>query len=155
VAAMARIAVLLIAIGREPCAADTAAYCRARLKLKETVIEHLVLQVATKAEAALPAAWLWKNRHVKLVAGGPATLVAGYRQGQDGRAMCVPFHLCFQSGWNPHGANVLLLRNPTAKSGRAIRFWTHCDYFFVVIIKSHRECCRRCSVRKTASRFPY
>ena len=81
VAAVARIAVLLIAIGREPCAADTAAYCRARfsychtrLKLKETVIEHLVLQVATKAEAALPAAWLWKNRHVKLVDGTTMSL---------------------------------------------------------------------------------
>ena len=69
VAAVARIAVLLIALQREPCAADTAAYCRARLKLKETVIEHLMLQVATKAEAALPAAWLWKKRHVKLVDG--------------------------------------------------------------------------------------
>ena len=69
VAAVARIAVLLVALGREPCAADTAAYCRARLKLKETVIDQLVRQVATNAEAALPAAWLWKNRHVKLVDG--------------------------------------------------------------------------------------
>lgn len=69
VAAVARIAVLLIALGKEACAADTAAFCRARLKLKETVIEQLVLQVATKAEAELPAAWLWKNRHVKLVDG--------------------------------------------------------------------------------------
>lgn len=69
VAAVARIAVLLIALEREPCAADTAAYCRARLKLKETVIEQLVLQVATKAEAALPEPWLWKKRHVKLVDG--------------------------------------------------------------------------------------
>ena len=33
------------------------------------VIEQLMLQVATKSETALPATWLWKKRHVKIVDG--------------------------------------------------------------------------------------
>jgi len=74
IAAVARIAVLLVALKKTPCCGDTSAYCRARLKLSETVIEQLMLQVATTAEAALPSKWLWKNRHIKMVDGTTSSM---------------------------------------------------------------------------------
>ena len=38
-AAVARVAVLLLTLGRKPCSSDTAAYCRARAKLPEVKAE--------------------------------------------------------------------------------------------------------------------
>jgi DDE family transposase len=68
VAAVSRVVVLLVALGKE-LSDNTGAYCRARAKLPETVIRRLALQVADDCERALPDAWLWHGRQVHLVDG--------------------------------------------------------------------------------------
>ncbi|RPH74217.1 MAG: IS4 family transposase [Hyphomicrobiales bacterium] len=68
-AAVSRILVLLVVLGREPCAKNTGAYCRARAKLPEKVIERLAVDVARGCEAQVPRGWLWHQRHVKMVDG--------------------------------------------------------------------------------------
>jgi hypothetical protein len=68
-AAVSRVIVLLIALGREPCARNSGAYCKARAKLPEVVIERLATQLADGCEEKIPKAWLWKGRHVKLADG--------------------------------------------------------------------------------------
>ncbi len=73
-AAVSRIAVLLVMLGREPCAGDTGAYCRARAKLPEPVIRRLTVQAAQKLEDQVPADWLWNGRHVKLADGTTLTM---------------------------------------------------------------------------------
>lgn len=68
-AAVSRVIVLLVALGREPCAKNNGAYCKARAKLPEVVIERLAMRVADGCEKQIPRRWLWKGRHVKLVDG--------------------------------------------------------------------------------------
>jgi hypothetical protein len=68
-AAVARVIVLCVALGREPCSDDTGAYCRARARLPLALIQHATYHVADAAEAQVPQAWLWKNRHVHLLDG--------------------------------------------------------------------------------------
>jgi putative transposase len=68
-AAVARVVVLLVALGREPCSGNTGAYCRARAKIPVVVLRRLTLQVADTCEQQVPQHWLWKNRHVHLVDG--------------------------------------------------------------------------------------
>lgn len=43
-AAVARVLVLRLALGLPPCAAGTGAYCKARVKLPETLLRRLTLQ---------------------------------------------------------------------------------------------------------------
>ena len=50
VAAVARVVVLLVALGRKPCSGNTGAYCRARAKLPEPVIRRLTLRMAQGCE---------------------------------------------------------------------------------------------------------
>jgi putative transposase len=68
-AAVARVVVLLVSLGRGPCSDNTGAYCRARAKLPVVVIRRLAWQVADACEDQVPQHWLWKKRHVKLVDG--------------------------------------------------------------------------------------
>jgi len=68
-AAVTRVAVLLLALGRKPCSTDTAAYCRARAKLPEAVLQRLVLRVGRGLEWQVPVDWLWHGRHVKIADG--------------------------------------------------------------------------------------
>ena len=72
-AAVARVVVLLVALGRGPCSDNTGAYCRARAKIPVAVVRRLTLQVADACEQQVPAHWLWKNRHVHLVDGTTAS----------------------------------------------------------------------------------
>jgi hypothetical protein len=74
VAAVARVMVLLTALGREPPSGNTGAYCRARAKLPEPVIRRLTLRMAQGCEEAVPSSWLWHGRHVKLVDGTTASM---------------------------------------------------------------------------------
>ena len=69
VAAVARVAVLLVALERGPCSTNTGAYCRARCKLSEKVIRQLAVEVGEGCEARLNASSLWHGRHVYLVDG--------------------------------------------------------------------------------------
>jgi putative transposase len=73
-AAVARVGVLLIALGQEPCSDNTGAYCRARSKLPVPILARLTTDVANGCERQLPAQWLWKGRHVKLVDGAVVTM---------------------------------------------------------------------------------
>ena len=68
-AAVSRVVVLWIALGKEPCSDNTGAYCRARAKLPVAVIKRLALAVSHGCEQQLPKNWLWKRRHVHLVDG--------------------------------------------------------------------------------------
>lgn len=73
-AAVARVSVLCVMLGRQPPSPDTGAYCRARAKLPERVLYRLVYTVADELESRVPADWLWQGRHVKI--GDGTTLLA-------------------------------------------------------------------------------
>ena len=69
VAAVARVAVLLVALERGPCSGNTGAYCRARGKLPETVLRRLTVEVADGCERQMDSDGLWQGRHVYLADG--------------------------------------------------------------------------------------
>jgi putative transposase len=77
-AAVSRIVVLLVALGRKPCSKNTGAYCRARAKIPTEVVRKLTCDLAAAAERRLPEDWLWCGRSVELVDGftisGPDTV---------------------------------------------------------------------------------
>jgi putative transposase len=73
-AAVARIGVLLVVMGRPRCAENNGPYCRARGRLPLAVIERLTCDVARRCEAEVPDEWLWKGRHVKLADGTTVTM---------------------------------------------------------------------------------
>jgi hypothetical protein len=74
VAAVARVMVLLVALGREPCAAETGAYCKARAKLPEKFLRRLTYQVGNGIEDQAPDGWRWHKRRTLLVDGFEAIL---------------------------------------------------------------------------------
>jgi putative transposase len=65
-AAVSRIIVLLVALGRQPCCNNSGGFCKARAKLPQKVIQRLATRVADGCEEQVPERWLWKGRHVKL-----------------------------------------------------------------------------------------
>jgi putative transposase len=73
-AAVARVIVLLVALGKRPCSDDSGAYCRARAKLPTPIIRRLAVQVADGCEQQVPDEWLWKRRHVYLVDGSTISM---------------------------------------------------------------------------------
>jgi hypothetical protein len=68
-AAVARVIVLLTAMGREPCSAATGAYCKARAKLPEKFLRRLTYQVGNGVEDEAPDGWRWHQRRTMLVDG--------------------------------------------------------------------------------------
>ena len=62
VAAVSRVIVLLVSLGRKACSDNTSAYCRARAKLPESAIRRIVYQVADRSERAVPDEWHWKRK---------------------------------------------------------------------------------------------
>ena len=68
-AAALRVLVLVVALERGPCSADTGLYCRARAKLPAALLRRLTYQVADRLERHVPGRWLWKGRHVHLADG--------------------------------------------------------------------------------------
>lgn len=68
-AAVARVIVLSVVLGKEPPADNTGAYCRARAKVPWAVIQRLTYTVADGCENQVPKDWLWKGRHVQLIDG--------------------------------------------------------------------------------------
>lgn len=73
-AAVARVIVLLVALGKRPCSDDSGAYCRARAKLPVPILRRLAVQVADGCEQQVPREWLWKGRHVHLVDGSTISM---------------------------------------------------------------------------------
>jgi hypothetical protein len=61
--------VLWASFGQKVCDSNTGAYCRARHKLTEGLLQRLVRETAEACEAQTPDRWLWLNRHVWLVDG--------------------------------------------------------------------------------------
>lgn len=68
-AAVARVIVLCVALGKEPCSDNTGAYCRARARLPLVLIQRLTYHLADAAEASVLDKWRWKGRRVHLVDG--------------------------------------------------------------------------------------
>ncbi len=68
-AAVARAVVLLVALGREPCAAGTGAYCKARAKLPERFLQRLAFDTGRRLEGEAAASWRWKGRRAVLADG--------------------------------------------------------------------------------------
>ncbi len=73
-AAVARIGVMLVAMGRPRCAENNGPYCRARCRLPLPLVRELTEGVAARCEAQAPPEWLWQNRHVKLIYGTAVTM---------------------------------------------------------------------------------
>jgi len=67
--AVGRVIVLLLALRREPCSAETGAYCKARAKLPESFLRRLTYQVGNGVEDEAPDEWRWHKRRVLLVDG--------------------------------------------------------------------------------------
>src|SRR5260370_14064118 len=74
VAAVARVVVLLVSLGKKPPSDNTGAYCRARGKVPVAVVRRLTLSVGQGCEQRVPQGWLWRRRHVSLVDGSCASL---------------------------------------------------------------------------------
>lgn len=68
-AAVARVIVLRVALGLEPCAAGTSAYCKARAKLPEKFLRRLTGELGTAVEDQAPSSWRWHQRRTMLVDG--------------------------------------------------------------------------------------
>ena len=73
-AAVARIGVLLVAMGRPRCGQNNGPYCRARCRLPLAIVRELSEDVASRCEAQVSPKWLFKNRHVKLIDGTTVTM---------------------------------------------------------------------------------
>jgi hypothetical protein len=73
-AAVARVAVLWGVLGKQVCASNSGAYCRARAKVTEEVLARLSRTVAEECERKVPRDWLWHGRHVFLVDGTTVSL---------------------------------------------------------------------------------
>jgi hypothetical protein len=73
-AAVARVLVLLVTLGREPCAKNSGAYCRARAKMPEVVLQRLTTELSAGCEQAVPKRSLWHSRHGLLVDGTTASM---------------------------------------------------------------------------------
>lgn len=73
-AAVDRVVAERVAQGQAPCSSDTGAYCRARDRLPEELVERLVQTTGQALEAQAEVAWRWKGRVVKLVDGTTVTL---------------------------------------------------------------------------------
>jgi hypothetical protein len=72
-AAVDRVATFLAASGKV-VSGNTGAYCRARAKLPESVLQRLTLDSAEGCEKVLPQEWLWLGHHVYLVDGSTASM---------------------------------------------------------------------------------
>jgi len=73
-AAVARVAVLWATLGKQVCASNSGAYCRARAKLTEGVLERLSRELADECERALPDKWRWCGRRVLIGDGATISL---------------------------------------------------------------------------------
>ncbi len=68
-AAVIRVAAYLVMSGQVPCSTNTVAYCRARNKVPEGVVQRLTEGVAQRCEAAVPDDWQWVGRTVRMSDG--------------------------------------------------------------------------------------
>jgi hypothetical protein len=67
--AVARLLAYRTANGLPACSPETGAYCKARQRLPEQLLQDLTRSTGRRLLQQAPAAWLWKNRPVKVVDG--------------------------------------------------------------------------------------
>jgi putative transposase len=73
-AAVARVVAHQQQTGGAVPTSDTGDYCRARAKLSEEALRDLTVEIGAEVEQQAEAAWLWKERHAKLVDGFTFTM---------------------------------------------------------------------------------
>jgi putative transposase len=69
VTAVARVMVLRAALGLEPCAAATGAYCKARAKLQEKFMRRVTYELGNAVEDQAPDTWRWHKKRTLLADG--------------------------------------------------------------------------------------
>jgi hypothetical protein len=67
--AVARFNAWRVAVGLAPVSADNSAYCKARARLPEGVLQQLLRGSGRAGPEELVSDWLWQGRHVKVVDG--------------------------------------------------------------------------------------
>jgi hypothetical protein len=67
--AVARVVAHRAAHGQRPCSPDTGAYCKARERLPEKLLEELTCGTGRQLLEKAPVSWLWMGRRVKVVDG--------------------------------------------------------------------------------------
>lgn len=67
--AVARYLVFRCVQGLPPCSADTGAYCRARARLPQEILQALTRQTGRRLHQQADPSWLWHQRQVKIVDG--------------------------------------------------------------------------------------
>jgi hypothetical protein len=72
-AAVARALAWRLALGLAPCSANNGAYCKARLKLPEPLLEYFALELGARLERRAADHWLWLGRRVKVIDGCTVT----------------------------------------------------------------------------------
>jgi hypothetical protein len=63
-----------VAGGLSACSTATGAYCRARKRLPEEMVRHLVRQTGRAMTAAMPVTWTWRGQPVRLVDGSTVSM---------------------------------------------------------------------------------
>jgi hypothetical protein len=71
--AVARVNAERLSQGLPTVSSDTGAYCRARERLPDAMIQKLVKHAASVLQDQVPKKWLWKGRNVKIVDGSTLT----------------------------------------------------------------------------------
>lgn len=72
-AAVLRVAVYYALVGRQ-VSTNTGAYCRARAKIGEGVVQRLAVGVAERCEADIPEEWKWLGMTVRLADGSDLSM---------------------------------------------------------------------------------
>jgi Transposase DDE domain len=73
-AAVARLNATRVAQGLAPCSPLTGGYCKARQRMPETLLHHLVLLSGQRLQQQAPTAWHWHGRAVKIVDGSGVSM---------------------------------------------------------------------------------
>jgi hypothetical protein len=60
--------------GMKTHSAKTGGYCNARLRLPQSMVEEIARHIGASLGEQLPKAWLWRDRHVKLIDGTSTSL---------------------------------------------------------------------------------
>jgi hypothetical protein len=73
-AAVARLNATRVAQGLAPCSPLTGGYCKARQRMPETLLPHLVHLSGQRLQQQTPTAWHWHGRAVKIVDGSGVSM---------------------------------------------------------------------------------
>jgi hypothetical protein len=60
--------------GKNPPSSNTAAYCKARARLQESILSGIAHDVASELEKQSPSNWSWKDKCIKLIDGSTISM---------------------------------------------------------------------------------